>query len=65
MASTIKVNELDKCIYIKDTKNGYVILRQYIYDILIVDNNNRMIKSTKDMLNSRFNMKYMALAGVS
>ena len=49
-------------VYIKDTKNGYVILCLYVDDILIVGSNDKMIKSTKNMLNSRFDMKDMRLA---
>lgn len=49
---------------IKDTKNGYVILCLYIYDLLIVDSNNRVIKSTKDMLNSIFDTKTVELVVV-
>ena len=59
-----KINECDKCVYIKDTKNGYVILCLYVDDILIVGSNNKMIKSTKNMLNSKFDMKDMGLADV-
>ena len=57
-----RINECDKCVYIKDTENGYVILCLYIDDILIVGNDDKMIKSTKNMLNSRFDMKDMRLA---
>ena len=46
-----RINECDKCVYIKDTKNGYVILCLYVDDILIVGSDDKMIKSTKNMLN--------------
>ena len=59
-----KINECDKCVYIKDTENGYAILGFYVDDILIVGSDDKMIKSTKNILNSRFNMKYMRLADV-
>ena len=58
------INECDKCVYIKDTENGYVILCLYVDDILIIGNNDKMIKSTKNMLNSKFDMKDMRLADV-
>ena len=45
-----RINECDKCIYIKNTKNGYVLLCLYVNDILIVGCDNKMIKSTKNML---------------
>ena len=34
----------------------------YIDDMLIVDSGNKIIESTKNMLNSRFDMKDMGLA---
>ena len=36
----------------------------YVDEILIVDSDDKMIKSTKNMLNSRFDMKDMGLADV-
>ena len=59
-----RINECDKCVYIKDTENGYVILCLYVDNILIVGSNDKMIKSTKNMLNSKFGMKDMGLADV-
>ncbi|GKE99389.1 retrotransposon protein, putative, ty1-copia subclass, partial [Tanacetum coccineum] len=47
-----------------DTSSGCVILCLYVDDILIVGSNNKMIKSTKDMLKSKFDMKDMGLANV-
>lgn len=59
-----KINECDKCIYVKITNYGYVLMCLYVDDILIIGSNERMVKSTKDMLNSRFDMKDMGLAEV-
>ena len=59
-----RINECDKCVYIKDIENGYVILCLYVDDILIVGNDDKIIKSTKNMLNSRFYMKDIGLADV-
>ncbi|CAA0834987.1 cysteine-rich RLK (RECEPTOR-like protein kinase) 8, partial [Striga hermonthica] len=59
-----KINECDKCVYVKDTEKGYVILCLYVDDMLIVGSNDKIIKSTKDMLNSRFDMKDVGLADV-
>ena len=50
-------------INVSDTKNGYVILCLYVDDFLIVDSDDK-IKSTKNMLNSRFDMKDMGLIDV-
>ncbi|GJY34360.1 putative RNA-directed DNA polymerase [Tanacetum coccineum] len=48
----------------KFTSSGYVILCLYVDDMLIVGSNDKMIKSTKDMLKLKFDMKDMGLADV-
>ncbi|GJS15346.1 retrovirus-related pol polyprotein from transposon TNT 1-94 [Tanacetum coccineum] len=64
LESGFKINECDKCVYVKDTSSGYVILCLYVDDMLIVGSNDKMIRSTKDMLKSKFDMKDMGLANV-
>ncbi|KAK1422305.1 hypothetical protein QVD17_25324 [Tagetes erecta] len=59
-----KINECDKCVYVKDTSRGYVILCLYVDDMLIIGSDDSMIKSTKDMLKAKFDMKDMGLADV-
>ncbi|KAD4586033.1 hypothetical protein E3N88_23634 [Mikania micrantha] len=59
-----KINECDKGVYVKNTMRGYVILCLYVDDMLIVESDDKMIKSTKDMLKARFDMKDMGLADV-
>ena len=59
MSQRFKINECNKCVYVKDTKNGYVIICLYVDDMLIVSSDNKMIISTKNILNSRFDMKDM------
>ena len=51
MSHGFKINESDKCVYIKDTKHGYVIICLYIDAMIIVGNDDKMIISTKNMLN--------------
>ncbi|KAD0234951.1 hypothetical protein E3N88_44570 [Mikania micrantha] len=57
-----KINECDKCVYVKNTTRGYVILCLYVDDMLIVGSDDMMIKSTKGMIKERFNMEDMGLA---
>ncbi|GJR68595.1 retrovirus-related pol polyprotein from transposon TNT 1-94 [Tanacetum coccineum] len=64
LESGLKINECDKCVYVKDTSSGYVILCLYVDDMLIIGSNDNMIKSTKDMLKSKFNMKDIGVANV-
>ncbi|KAD3640816.1 hypothetical protein E3N88_30039 [Mikania micrantha] len=62
--SGFKMNECDKYVYVKNKRRGYVILCLYVDDMLIIGNDDQMIKSTKDMLKARFDMKDMGLADV-
>ena len=64
MSQEFKINEYGKCVYVKDIEHEYVIVCLYIDDMLIVDKDHKMIISTKNMLNSRFDMKDMGLADV-
>ena len=64
MSHGFKINECDKCVYVKEVEHGYVIVCLYIDDKLIVGGNDKMITSTKNMLNSRFDMKDMGLSDV-
>ena len=64
MANDFRINECDKCVYVKNTENGYIILCLYVDDMLIVGSDDDIIKSTKRMLNSSFDMKDVGLADV-
>ena len=64
VANGFRINECDKCVYVKNTENGYIILCLYVDDMLIVGSDDDIIKSTKRMLNSSFDMKDMRLADV-
>ena len=59
MTNGFKINECNKCVYIKHIEDSYIILCLYADDILIVGSSDHIVKSTKDMLNSRFDMKDM------
>ena len=64
LANDFKINECDKCVYVKDTENGYVILCLYVDNMLIIGSDDKMVKSTKAMLSTRFGIKDMGLADV-
>ena len=64
MLHGFKINECDKCVYVKDMELGYVIMCLYIDDMLIVCSDDEMIAFTKNMLNSRFDMTDMELTDV-
>ena len=64
ISKEFKINECDKCVYVLNTVNEYVILYLYVDYMLIIGGNYHMVKSTKDMLNSRFDMKDMGLIDI-
>ena len=57
MSHDFKINECNKCAYVKDIEHGYVIVCLYVDDMFIANSDDKMITSTKNMLNSRFDMK--------
>jgi hypothetical protein len=64
MSNGFRINECDKCVYVKNTTSGYVIVCLYVDDMLIIGSNNDIIKATKRMLNSNFDMKDLGVADV-
>ena len=64
MSHGFKINECDKCVYVKDVEDRYVIVCLYVDDMLIVGSDDKMITFTKNMLNSRFDMKDLGLVDV-
>ena len=64
MTNGFKINECDKCGYVKNTERGSVIICLYVDDMLIMGSNNEFIKTTKKMFNNKFNMKGLGVADV-
>ena len=64
MTNGFKINECDKCVYVKNTERGFVIICLYVDDILIKGSNNEIIKTTKEMFNNKFEMKDLGVADV-
>ena len=63
MLHGFKINKCDS-VYVKNVEHGYVIVCLYIDDMLIVGSDGKMIASTKNMLNSKFDMKDLGLVNV-
>jgi hypothetical protein len=59
-----KINELNKCVYIKNTYKNYVIVCFYVDDILILGINDHIIKSTKKVLTNKFDKKNLSIVDV-
>ncbi|CAL8092418.1 unnamed protein product [Prunus armeniaca] len=64
MSNGFKINECDKCVYMKSTQDGFIIICLYVDDMLIIGSNIGMIKSTKKMLTKNFDMKDLGVANV-
>ena len=64
-SSKYKTKKINKCIYMKNTDKFYVIACLYLDDILILDNNDHMIKSIKKMLTNKFDMKDLGIVDVT
>ena len=46
MSLDFKINECDKCVYVKDIEHEYGIVCLYLNDMLIVGSDDKMITST-------------------
>ncbi|KAF3630588.1 hypothetical protein FXO37_28413 [Capsicum annuum] len=64
LANRFKINEFDKCVYIKDPPNHQVIVCLYVDDILIISRDICDINATKRILKSKFDMKDLGVADV-
>jgi hypothetical protein len=64
LSNELKINEVDKYIYMNNTNKGYVVIYFYMDDMLTLDINDHMIKSTKKMLTNKFDMKDLDVVDV-
>lgn len=64
LSNGFRINECDKCVYVKQYKHACVIICLYVDDMLIMGNNLDVINQTKQMLSSFFDMKDMGVADV-
>ena len=44
MTNGFKISECDKCVYVKNTERGFIIICLYVDDILIMGSTNEVIK---------------------
>ncbi|KAL0322288.1 UNVERIFIED_CONTAM: Retrovirus-related Pol polyprotein from transposon TNT 1-94 [Sesamum calycinum] len=64
LSNGFKINECDKCVYVKSTQHSFIIVCLYVDDMLIMGSNRDIILTTKKMLTKHFDMKDMGLADV-
>ena len=62
LSNGFKINECDKCVYIKNTPNHEVIVCLYVDDMLIISKNIIDINATKRILSKSFDMKDLGVA---
>ncbi|KAK4395846.1 Retrovirus-related Pol polyprotein from transposon TNT 1-94 [Sesamum angolense] len=64
LSNGFKINECDKCVYVKSTQHSFIIVCLYVDDMLIMGSNRDIILTTKKMLTKHFDMKDMGLVDV-
>ncbi|KAK6160742.1 hypothetical protein DH2020_004123 [Rehmannia glutinosa] len=64
LSNGFKINECDKCVYVKGTSEAFVIVWLYVDDLLIMGSSHDTIMETKRMLKRNFDMKDMGTADV-
>jgi hypothetical protein len=64
LLNEFKINKVDKYIYMKNTYKIDVIICLYVDDMLILDNNDHIIKSTNKILTKKFDMKKLGVVDV-
>ena len=64
LSNGFKINECNKCVYVKNTHNSFAILCLCVDDILIMGIDSKVVKVTKRMLISKFNIKDMGVADI-
>ena len=64
LSNGFKINECDKCVYVKQTQNCFAILCLYVDDMLITGSDGETVKKIKCLLASKFEMKDMGVVDV-
>ncbi|KAL0285668.1 UNVERIFIED_CONTAM: Retrovirus-related Pol polyprotein from transposon TNT 1-94 [Sesamum angustifolium] len=64
LSNGFKINECDKCVYVKSTQHSFIIVYLYVDDMLIMGSNHDIILTTNKMLTKHFDTKDMGLADV-
>ena len=64
LSNGFKINECDKCVYVKQNQNCFVILCLYVVDMLITGSDSENVKKIKCLLASKFEMKDMGVVDV-
>jgi hypothetical protein len=64
LSNEFKINEIDKYVYVKNIYKDYVIVCLYVDDMLILGNENHMVKSIKNILIKKFDIKDLGVAAV-
>ncbi|KAL0381322.1 UNVERIFIED_CONTAM: Retrovirus-related Pol polyprotein from transposon TNT 1-94 [Sesamum angustifolium] len=64
LSNGFKINECDKCVYVKSIQHSFITVYLYVDDMLIMGNNRDIILTTKKILTKYFDMKDIGLADV-
>ena len=63
LSNGFRINECDKCVYVKGNEKDYVVVCLYVDDMIIIGSIDN-INSTKKMLSQKFEMKDLGVADV-
>ncbi|XP_022866393.1 uncharacterized protein LOC111386172 [Olea europaea var. sylvestris] len=61
LSNEFKINECDKCVYVKNTPDAYVIVRLYVDNMLVIDNSHEVVLNARKMLTKHYDMKDMGV----
>ena len=64
LLNKFKINEVNKYVYVKSIERDYIILCFYVNDMIILGNNDQMIKFTKKILTNKFDIKNLGVVDV-
>ncbi|KAK6160828.1 hypothetical protein DH2020_004209 [Rehmannia glutinosa] len=64
MSNGFRINECDKCVYVKGTPDSFIIVCLYVDDMLIMGSTRELTMRTKNMLKDNFDMKDLGIADV-
>ena len=59
LSNGFRINECDKCVYVKGIPKEYIIVCLYVDDMLTFSSNNAIMNTTKKLLTNKFEMKHM------
>jgi cadmium resistance protein CadD (predicted permease) len=64
LSNDFKINEVDKCVYVKNIEASDVFIGMYVDDMHILDNNDHVIKFIKKILTNKFDITNLGIVNI-